>query len=103
MFRFACCSVLLAAAFAPASAVAQMVVAEPPMMAAEAPPMLAPGAPMNEDMAAQIAMMNGIVVVEDVDRRVWDGNYEVEGSDATGNDLEITIDGMTGAVLKIDD
>ncbi len=59
--------------------------------------------PLTEDDAVAIAMMNGIVTVEDVDDRFWDGHFEVEGDDASGNDLEITIDGETGAVLEIDD
>ena len=59
--------------------------------------------PLTEQDAVAIAMMHGIVTVEDVDSRMWDGNFEVEGEDASGNDLEITIDGQTGAVLEIDD
>ena len=29
-----------------------------------------------------IALMHGMVVVEDVDVRMWDGNYEVDGTDS---------------------
>src|SRR3712207_8522553 len=47
--------------------------------------------PLTEDDAVAIAMMNGIVTVEDVDSRMWDGNFEVEGADGSGNDMEITI------------
>ncbi len=59
--------------------------------------------PLTEDDAVAIAMMNGIVTVEDVDSRMWDGNFEVDGADGAGTDVEITIDGETGAVLEIDD
>jgi hypothetical protein len=46
-------------------------------------------------------MANGVVVVEDVDRRWLDGNFEVEGRDAYGEEIEVVIDGQTGAVLDI--
>ena len=59
--------------------------------------------PLTENDAVAIAMMHGLVTVEDVDSRIWDGNFEVEGADGAGNDMEITIDGQTGAVLKIED
>ena len=42
----------------------------------------APIGPLDEEDAATIAMMNGIAVIEDVDDRMWDGNFEVEGTDA---------------------
>jgi len=94
------CAVALAVALAPAAASAQFVIGEPPMMMDEA---MAPAGPMSEEIAVHIAMMNGVAVVEDVDHRFWDGNYEVEGTDMTGEDIEVTIDGMTGAIIEIDD
>jgi hypothetical protein len=96
----------------PGAVLAQMVIAEPPPMAGEvvvAPPagvVVVPpqmmGPPTIED-ARMIAMANGLVTVEDVDTRFWDGNYEVEGTDQAGEDIEIVIDGQTGQVLEIDD
>jgi len=103
VFRAAICGALI---LAPVAASAQMVIGEPPVMAEEEmmvaplPPM---GGPLDEEGAAMIAMANGIATVEDVDQRMWDGNFEVEGTDMTGEDLEILIDGSTGAVLEVDD
>ena len=65
-------------------------------------PMVGPGG-LTEQDAVAIAMSAGLVEVEDVDTRMWDGNFEVEGTDASGDDLEVTIDGETGAILEIDD
>jgi hypothetical protein len=67
--------------------------------------MVAPGAagPLNEEDAAAIAMMHGMAVVEDVDVRMWDGNFKVEGKGMTGEDLVMRIDHDTGQVIDIDD
>jgi hypothetical protein len=104
-------SALIAALLlAPAAALAQTVIVEPPLLPGEA--VIAPTGPMpempmmgplTEEDAAQIAMMNGVVTVDDVDHRMWDGNFEVEGDDGTGNDIEVLIDGESGAVIDIDD
>ena len=92
------------------AALAQTVIVEPPMLPEEAilvPMEPMPEAPMmgplDEEGAATIAMMNGIAVVDEVDHRMWDGNFEVEGTDATGEDVEMTIDAETGEILNIDD
>lgn len=95
-------------ALAPAAALAQTVIVEPPLLPGEAfvpaePMLVMPVAPLTAEDAAMIAMANGIVTVEDVDHRIWDGNFEVEGDDAYGDNLEILVDGQTGAVLEIDD
>jgi hypothetical protein len=101
-------AIIAAIALAPAAAFAQYIVPEPtvipePAIVVEPPAIVvAPAGPLSEEDAADIAMMNGIAVVEDVDYRIWDGNFEVEGTDATGEDLMITIDHDTGAVLDID-
>ena len=114
-------ALLGALAFAPAAAFAQVVIEEPPLVIGEpvvgAPamvgvpvvgvpvvgvPVIGP-AGVTEADARAIAMFNGMVEVEDVDHRIWDGDFEVDGEDASGDDLEITIDGQTGAVLEIDD
>ena len=97
-------------ALAPAAAFAQTVIVEPPMMPDEV--MILPGEPMPEapmmmgplveEDAVEVAMMNGIVEVEDV-HRTFGGDFEVEGADATGDDLEIVVDAETGEVLDIDD
>jgi len=105
-------SILFAAAVAavPGVALAQTVIVEPPLMPGEimvepsvviGPPVLM-GPPTMED-ARMIAMAHGVMVVEDVDRRFWDGNYEVDGEDQNGNDIEVVIDAETGEVLDIDD
>jgi hypothetical protein len=108
-------ALLGALALAPTAALAQMVIEEPAVVVGE-PVVAVPavGTPVvavpvvgaegvTDDVARMIAMANGIVEVEDVDEHFWNGNFEVEGTDASGNDLEITIDGQTGAVLEIDD
>jgi hypothetical protein len=82
-----------------AAATAQILAAEPPPTAPEGAIM---GPPTVED-AAMIAMASGMVAVEDVDRRFWDGNFEVEGTNAAGEDIEIIIDAQTGAIIDIDD
>jgi len=97
-----------AIAFAPSLALAQLLVAEPPMIEGEVfvedEVMIAPiMGPVDAEGARIIAMMNGAVTVEEVDVRFWDKNYEVEGTDAAGEDIEITIDANTGAVIEIDD
>ena len=94
--------------FAPSLALAQLLIAEPPMLEGEVmvedEAMMAPMmGPVDAEGAGAIAMMNGAVTVEEVDVRFWDGNYEVEGTDAAGEDIEIVIDANTGAVIEIDD
>jgi hypothetical protein len=103
-------ALLGALALAPTAVLAQMVIEEPAVVVGEpvvAVPVVAVpvvGAEgVTDDVARMIAMANGIVEVEDVDEHFWNGNFEVEGTDASGNDLEITIDGQTGAVLEVDD
>ena len=63
-------------------------------------PML--GGELFEEDARAIAMMNGMVEVDEVDTRMFDGNFEVDGFDASGDDIEMTIDAETGAVLSVD-
>ena len=115
MQRFIGSALLGAMVLIPGAALAQMVVAEPPPMVEEAPvpemPMMAPTAPapmmmsgpVDEEGARMIAMMNGMATVDNVDNRFWDGNFEVEGDDAGGENMEIVIDAETGAVISIDD
>lgn len=99
----------VALALAPAVALAQTVIPEPPLM--PGPPIvggpetiaIAPAGPLTEQDAAQIAMMHGMAVVEDVDVRMWDGNFKVEGKSMTGDDLVMRIDHDTGQVIDIDD
>jgi hypothetical protein len=55
-----------------------------------------------EEDARAIAMMNGMVDIDEVNT-TWRGNFEVEGTDASGDNIEVTIDAETGAVLDIDD
>ncbi len=100
-------STLLVGAFAmaPTMTLAQTVILDPlppPGVVLVPEEYVIVGPPTIED-ARLIAMAHGIVVVEDIDRRWLDGNYEVEGRDAYGEELEIVIDSETGAVLHIDD
>lgn len=99
-------ALLGALALAPTAGLAQVVIQEPALIVGEPAviveqPMVGAAGIMADD-ARDIAMMNGVAVVEGVDQRWRDGHYEVEGMDAMGEDLEITIDGQTGAVLEID-
>ena len=87
----------------PAAALAQTVIPEPPMIGGPEAVAVTPAGPLTEEDAAQIAMMLGMAVVEDVDVRMWDGNFKVEGTDSTGETLVMRIDHDTGQVLDIDD
>lgn len=97
--RIASAALFAALVAAPTAALAQpVVVGPPPMMSDEAM-----GGPLTVDDAVMIAMMHGVAVVEDVDRRIWDDNYEVKGRNPYGDDIEVRIDHLTGEVLDIDD
>ena len=101
-----------ALALAPGFALAQMIIEEPapvvgePAVVVQQPTMVVPApvvsGPIGVEDARAIAMMNGLVTVEDVDQRWWDGNFVVEGEDGSGEGMEITIDADSGAVLDID-
>jgi len=98
------CSLFAAAvALAPAAALAQYLVPEPPVAVIPAPLAVVPAGPLTEADAAEIALMHGMAVVEDVDVRMWDGTFEVDGTDITGEDIVMRIDPDTGQVLSIDD
>ena len=109
MQKFLGPALLAALAFAPAAAGAQGVYADPLViqepMVMQQPTVAVPIGPegIYAEDAAAIARMHGIVYVEDVDRRMWDGNFKVKGEDARGETLVIRIDSRTGRVLKIDD
>jgi hypothetical protein len=111
MPRIFCSLFAATVALAPAPALAQLLAPEPPVAIVEPPPgaivqpplIAVPAAPLTEVDAAQIALMNGMAVVEDVDIRMWDGNFEVDGEDITGEDVVMRIDRATGQVLSIDD
>lgn len=100
MPKFLGSALVVGLALAPAAALAQYVVPEPPPILMMSP---APYRPLGEEDAAQIAMMHGMAFVEDVDRRMWDGNFKVEGKDMRGEDIVMRIDHDTGEVLDIDD
>ena len=84
-----------AIALAPTAAFAQLMVEEPviieepamvveePAIIVDEPVIVGPSGIMAED-ARTIAMMNGMVTVDDVSERWRDGNYEVDGEDAVG-------------------
>ena len=91
----------------PAAAAEERVVVRAPVVVQEPAVIVEPpvvyGGPIGDEDAVAIAMANGVVEVEDVDKRFWDGNFEVDGTDASGRDLEVTIDADSGVVLEIDD
>jgi len=92
-----------AVALAPAAALAQYAAPEPPVAVIPGPLAVVPAEPLTEADAAEIALMHGMAVVEDVDVRMWDGNFEVDGTDITGEEIVMRIDPDTGQVLSIDD
>jgi hypothetical protein len=88
----------------PAAAYAQYIVQEPPQVVYQTPMAVQqPAGPLSVEDAANVAMMHGMARVEDVDRRIWDGNYKVKGTDMTGETVVMRIDRMTGQILDIDD
>jgi hypothetical protein len=104
MPRFLASAFAAALALAPTAVLAQYVVPEPPIVYENTPMATqAYAGPLTEIDAAQIAMMHGMAVVEDVDVRMWDGNFKVEGKGMTGEDLVMRIDHDTGQVIDIDD
>lgn len=52
---------------------------------------------MPEDQARMIAMQNGVVTITDIDGTM-DADWHIEGKDAWGHDVEMTIDGSTGTI-----
>lgn len=52
-----------------------------------------------EETAVMIAMENGVAMVDDIDGTL-DADWHVEGKDAWGHDIEMVIDGETGAVER---
>jgi Peptidase propeptide and YPEB domain len=52
---------------------------------------------MPEEAARAIAIDHGFATIDDIDGTI-DGDWHIEGKDAYGNELELTIDGSTGAV-----
>jgi hypothetical protein len=50
-----------------------------------------------EQAARDIAMQNGVVMIDDVDR-TFDADWKVEGHDAYGQEVELIIDGRSGVV-----
>jgi hypothetical protein len=52
-----------------------------------------------EEAAREIAFQNGVVMIDDVDRTL-DADWKIEGHDTWGNEVEIVIDGQTGAVER---
>lgn len=75
--------VLGALALAPASAMAFVWPWNPPAIP--------------EAEARMIAMSNGVASIDDIDGTM-DGDWSVEGHDMHGNEVELTIDGSTGAI-----
>jgi hypothetical protein len=76
-------AILAALVIAPASAMAWVW------------PWPAPSLP--EEAARTIAWQHGIVTITDIDPTI-DGDWDVEGTDAWGHEVELEIDGATGAI-----
>lgn len=52
-----------------------------------------------EEAARMIAMQNGVAMIIDVDGTI-DADWQIEGTDAWGHEVELTIDGRTGEVER---
>ena len=52
-----------------------------------------------EEAARSIAMQNGVANVIDIDGTI-DADWQIEGTDAWGHEVELTIDGTTGAIER---
>lgn len=50
-----------------------------------------------EAEARAIATANGVALISDIDGTV-DGDWSIEGTDAWGHEVELVIDGETGAI-----
>ena len=81
--------------------VQEPVIVQEPAVVVEEPIIIQQG-PVSEDQAVAIARLNGLVAVREVNR-TWRGNFEVEGTDRSGEDIEVYVEAETGAVLDIDD
>jgi len=79
------------------AALVAAVVAAPAATMAFTWPWPFPHPSIPQDAATQIAMSHGFATVDDIDGTI-DGDWHIEGKDAYGNKLELTIDGHTGAV-----
>jgi hypothetical protein len=52
-----------------------------------------------EDAAVAIAMDQGVMVIDDIDGTL-DADWHIRGKDAWGNEVELVIDGATGAIER---
>jgi Peptidase propeptide and YPEB domain len=52
-----------------------------------------------EDAAVAIAMDQGVMVIDDIDGTL-DADWHIRGKDAWGNEVELVIDGETGAIER---
>jgi hypothetical protein len=52
-----------------------------------------------EDAAVAIAMDQGMIVIDDIDGTL-DADWHVRGKDEWGNEVELVIDGETGAIER---
>jgi hypothetical protein len=52
-----------------------------------------------EDAARAIAMDSGVAVVNDIDGTL-DADWNISGTDVSGNEVELVIDGETGAIER---
>jgi hypothetical protein len=66
-------------------------------MAAWVWPFAPPSLP--EDAAVAIAMDNGVMVIDDINGTL-DADWHIQGRDDLGNEVELVIDGATGAIER---
>jgi hypothetical protein len=52
-----------------------------------------------EDAAVAIAMDQGVMVIDDIDGTL-DADWHIRGKDAWGHEVELVIDGETGAIER---
>ncbi len=60
-----------------------------------------PAPALSEDAARAIAWQEGITTVTDIDATI-DGDWDVEGLNSAGHEVELEIDGTTGMIEDIE-
>lgn len=77
-----------------------MLMLAAPASAQTGQPQMQRVASITAEQAIEIAKQQGLVTVKEVDRD--DGKWEVEGTDASGREIEVDIEISSGKVLKVD-
>jgi hypothetical protein len=79
------------------SAIASVLILVPAAAMAFVWPFAAPS--ISEDQARAIAWDQGVAVIDDIDGTL-DADWRIEGKDQWGHEVELVIDGKTGAVER---